>query len=234
MPDEDADGKKALPARSTDKLGLKVRGRDLGGTVEAKAAAGVGAPAPAPAAAQAPAARVGSPAFKAAYFNKDVIATNNVNLRAKPMQALRGGEGATDLKKVVLPPPVGAQTPDPARLRAAIDLMGAVTGFDADLASLVARQGAWTKGPGVTAAMIQARMAQLEHMVQDRIAALRRMAESSSNCLGRSVTTSRAAEAQGTTIQVENLAEDGAALVRTTTVQAQGLHHWIAKALKVT
>ena len=46
------------------------------------------------------------PAFRAAYFNKDVESTGAVNQRASSMKALRGDEGASDLKKIIIPPPM--------------------------------------------------------------------------------------------------------------------------------
>ena len=74
--------------------------------------------------------------FKAAYFNKDISGVKETNLAQSNMKALRGAEGATDLRKIVLPPAVGVENPDPVELRAATDLMGLDGSFDLDLETL--------------------------------------------------------------------------------------------------
>src|SRR5690606_29535963 len=118
------------------------------------------------------------PAFKAAYFNQDSSGVREVNLRQSNAAALRGGEGASDLRKIVLPPSAsGITTPDPGQLRGATDLMGLDGSFELNLESMLGRQSAWTRGKGVTAEMIQARMQQLEQMILDRKRALQRLAE---------------------------------------------------------
>ncbi|HET6345654.1 MAG TPA: hypothetical protein VFH51_12030, partial [Myxococcota bacterium] len=125
VPEEPSAGKKGVPPASLDKLGLKVRGRDLGGEsapVVRGPARGSEAVPPAeapPAEAPVRPTRGRGPAYKAAYFNKDVDGSAGINQRARPMQALRGQDGAADLRKVVLPPPVEVEVPNPEQLRAA-------------------------------------------------------------------------------------------------------------------
>ena len=98
--------------------------RDLGGvgeSVQVKLPAGARGP------------RAGAPAHKAAYFNKDISGVKDANLAQSNMKALRGAEGATDLRKVVIPPAVGIENPDPADLRAASVLMGLDGGLELNL-----------------------------------------------------------------------------------------------------
>src|SRR4051812_18366883 len=88
LPDDNVKADKSdLPAPARDKLGLKTRGRDLGGTQDpasriapqrpsksdGKPAAGAASPA------------TQKPAFQAAYFNANVDATTTVNQRARSM-----------------------------------------------------------------------------------------------------------------------------------------------------
>ena len=78
------------------------------------------------------------------------------NQRARNLQALRGSEGATDLRKIVLPPAVGIDNPDPAQIATAGGLMGLDGSFDLSLETLIGRQGSWTRGKGVTPEMLEA------------------------------------------------------------------------------
>jgi hypothetical protein len=241
VPEEPSAGKKGVPPASLDKLGLKVRGRDLGGESAPPARGPTrDADAPPPPAgappAEAPArpSRGRGPAYKAAYFNKDVDGSAGVNQRAKPMQALRGQDGAADLRKVVLPPPVEVEVPNPEQLRAAVELMGNGDLQGLDLGSLLARQGSWSKSQGVTPEMIMARLEQLRQMVEARVAALQRMGHLPMDRVARSVTLAQAATSGGEALtQVEDLAGEGGELVRATARQAEGLHQRLAKALGV-
>ncbi|MBI3179086.1 MAG: hypothetical protein HYZ27_05455 [Deltaproteobacteria bacterium] len=169
-------------------------------------------------------------AYKAAYFNKDISGVHQANPRAKPMQALRGSEGALDLKKVVLPPAMGGETPNPDQLRAAGDLMGLGQGLEASFAGLLGRQKGWLLGKGVTVEMIKARLAQLADMIEARRAALKRM-------LGRrsaSATLDQAESAGGAALdKVEDVAGEGSELVRKVSEEAQGMHRRLAKMLGI-
>lgn len=235
VPEDKGTGKKGLPAQSTDKLGLKTRGRDIGGSGDAVALKKVG-DSEGPAAAPAPAAKetvqqARGPAYKSAYFTKDIESTAQVNLRSRPMQALRGSEGASDLKRVVLPPSGSVEVPNPDQIRAASELMG-LSGHPLDLGSLLSRQGNWAKQKGVTVEMIEARMAQLRSMVNDRVQALQRMGRLTSDRLARSVTLAQAATMGGQALdQVQDVASEGGELVRNTSEQAEGMHTRLAKVL---
>lgn len=116
------------------------RGRDLGG---------VGSPTPEPVVTTStPSAKSSSAeraAFKNPYFTKDSSGVGVANQRQRTMQALRGAEGATDLRKVILPPAIGIETPDPNVLRGSSDLMGIDGSFHLGLEALVGRQSAWTR-----------------------------------------------------------------------------------------
>ena len=109
-PAPDEDGHKGK------RVGVKgPRGRELGGVgeiYETKApTSSVEAP---PDAASSRQRLKRAPAFRDAYFTKDVSAVQQANQRASDMQALRGAEGVTDLKTIVLPrSPHGVQTPSP-------------------------------------------------------------------------------------------------------------------------
>lgn len=231
---------KKIPAPSLDKLGVRTRGRDLGGEDDKKAPTGAEEAAPAEdkkategETVREPEAPARTPAFKAAYFNKDVEATGVVNQRTSNMQALRGAQEATDLRKVVLPSSATVGTPDPHQLRAAGDLMG-LGGEQPELQGLLQRHGTWLRQPHVTAEMIQQRMAQMEQMVAARVQALARMAKLPQDRLARSVTLRRASSAQGGAMeQVEDLREEGKELTHDTEEQAKPMHRRIAKTLGI-
>jgi len=209
LPDEESKPEKAK--------GQKVR--DLGG-VPSEAPRGVGP-------------QRGTPAYKAAYFNRDTSGVHESNLRGSSMQALRGGEEVVDLKKVVLPGALGVESPNPDDLRAAGDLMG-LAGGEHGLPDLLGRQKSWLHGKGVTAEMIKARLAQLKEMVEARRAALKRMLQGRAARRAGSVTLDQAASAQGQALeQATDVAAQGSELVRRAGAQAEGMHRRIAKALGI-
>lgn len=236
-PDDQAGGKKLPGTPALNKLGVQNRAREIGGESDPAISTVQEPPAPSP----APAPRTresvkarGPAAFRAAYFNKDVESTGAVNQRTSSMKALRGDEGASDLKKIVIPPAMGIDTPDPKVLGQALELMSAHNLEQLDLASLLARQGAWSKQKGVTAEMIAERLAQLKQMVQDRLTALRRLAKLSPQRLMRSATLAQAATSEGRAHEdTTNLAEAGRDLVQSTAAQAEGMHTRLSKALGI-
>ncbi|MBI5508137.1 MAG: hypothetical protein HY903_05235 [Deltaproteobacteria bacterium] len=222
LPEESSTTKPAA-----DKVGVKVpHGRDLGGVP------GDG-PVRAPVA-KAPTERASPPAFKAAYFNKDISGVKEANLRQSNLAALRGAEGASDLKKVVLPPAIGIETPDPAQIRQAGELMGLDGGLELNLQTFLGRQGAFAKAKGVTVEMIEERLRQLEAMVTARRAALARMLAGRAKARASSVTLEQADAAKGKALdETEDLAAAGGDLVRRTAAQAEGMHLRLAKALGI-
>jgi hypothetical protein len=253
LPDEPAEGKKGSgdrpPNRPLNKLGLPQRGRDLGGTKEPGTAADKAPPDPsgAPVAEGTGTAAAGQPAdaafrapwqkpprpaaHQAAYFNKDVEATATVNQRASSMQALRGAEGATDLRKITIPA-AEMEVPNPELLRAAggrMMLSGAP-----DLQALLGQQGASTRAPGMTVERMQARMAQLQTMIAARVAALARMARLPGDRVQRSVTLNHALQSKGEAMQdSQDLTGEGNSLIRGAAGQAEGLHRRMAKTLGI-
>ena len=175
-----------------------------------------------------------APAYKASYFNEDISGVRQVNLRARGASALRGQEGATDLRKVVLPPAHGIENPDPDIIRSAADLMGLEPGFVHDLAGLLTRQGAMTRSSGVTREMLEARMALLNAMVEARKAALERMRQGRAERYARSKTLELARAAEGNAMeQVSDVATEGTELIREVRGQADGMHRRLAKMLGI-
>lgn len=171
-------------------------------------------------------------AYKAAYFNQDVSGVSQVNQRQSTMQALRGSEGATDLRRVVLPASSQVESPNPAQLRDASKLMGLESEEELNLESLLGRLGGWLKDEGVTVEMIEARLSELEEMVAARKAALVRMAAAHTN--GRPVTVEQAVIANGKALEAtEDVVEAGRELVERTASQAAGMHARIAKMLGI-
>jgi hypothetical protein len=234
-PDDQAGGKKLPGTPALNKLGVQNRAREIGGELDPAlpATQEPAAPAATPRARETAKAR-GPAAFRAAYFNKDVESTGAVNQRTSSMKALRGDEGASDLKRIVIPQAMGIDTPDPQVLGQAFELMAPHTLEQLDLSSLLARQGAWSKQKGVTAEMIAQRLAQLKQMVQDRLIALQRLAKLSPQRLMRSATLAQAATSEGRAHEdAPNLAEAGRDLVQSTAAQAEGMHTRLAKALGV-
>lgn len=185
---EGDEAKRSLPAPQLGKLGVLDRAREVGREAEAKPATKQEAKASAqarpqgpaqkgavPTQSQPPAAPVQEKAFRSAYFNRDTAAIGTINQRARPMAALRGQEGATDLKRVVLPVAAGAEDPNPERLHGALLRMAGEHNLAPDLGALLGRQAAWTKREGVTAEAIAARQQELEAQVALRREALARM-----------------------------------------------------------
>lgn len=174
------------------------------------------------------------PAHKAAYFNQDISGVREVNHRASTSQAMRGAQGASDLRKVVLPPAMGIETPDPVQLRAAGDLMGLDGSFAIDLQNLLARQHALVRSPGVTVELVRQRIQMLEQLVAMRRAALQRMRQGRSSKRASSVTLEHAELTDGHALEgIEDIASYGAAFVQRTAAQAEGMHQRLAKMLGI-
>jgi hypothetical protein len=213
---------------TADKVGVKIpKGRDLGGVPGE-------APMRAPPTRAQETERPGSPAFKAAYFNKDISGVREANLRQSNLAALRGAEGATDLKKVVLPPAIGVETPDPAQIRQAGELMGLDGGTEMNLQTFLGRQSGWAHAKGVTLEMLLERLKKLEEMVNARKAALARMLNGRAKQRAASVTLAQADAAKGKALeQVDDVVTAGAELVQKTSAQAEGMHKRLAKMLGI-
>jgi hypothetical protein len=174
------------------------------------------------------------PAYKAAYFNQDISGVHQVNLRGRGAQALRGEEGATDLRTIVLPPAHGIENPNPDIIRSAADLMGLEPGFMHDLAGLLTRQGAMVRSNGVTREMLEARLALLNAMVEARKAALERMRHGRAKEFAKSKTLELARAAQGNAMAgITNVSTEGTELIREVGAQAGGLHRRLAKMLGI-
>lgn len=247
VPEERDREKKGLVAPSLGKLGVQTRARDVGEESDAPALRGPAGAEPAPVpgsgkAKRAPAQRSPSAAparapaeapkaFRAAYFNQDVGSTAAPNLRARPMAALRGEGAATDLKKVVLPPPAIAGIPEPQQLAQALGRMEPASGAALDLPGLLARHGAWTQSEGMTAEKIMARMAELEEAVALRQEALARMVQLTPEHVGRSRTLTQAVLADGEALEGDDLAEAGDDLVRNSSDAAEPLLGRLRKVL---
>lgn len=243
-----ADKSGAPPVPQLNKLGVQNRSRDIGGEAgQSKNRE----PSPTPSTAST-STRVGpkqgkappkqpepevstrGPAYRSAYFNRDVASTQEANPRAHPMRALRGDEGATDLKKVVLPPPYGENIPNPEYLQTALELMNVDDLQHLDLGSLLGRQGAWSKAKGVTAEMIKQRLAQLQQMVDARLAALQRIQKLPKKLVAKSATLAQAITQDADTVtQTPDLEASGRELIASTVEQASGLHARLSKVLGV-
>ena len=252
LPEERNLEKKGLPAPVLGKLGVQVRARQVGTEADAPADTAArpevrpedkhkggpraptrgGQPSQAPAGGGTPA--VADKAYKAAYFNQDVQATSAPNLRARPLAALRGEEGAADLKKVVLPPPARDEAPRPEVLGAALERMQPTGAGAPDLPQLLARHNAWTQSEGMTPEKLLARMQELEAMVAARRAALDRMAQLTPGHLSRAQSLAQAFLAQGNDVTGSpTLAEDADALVQKGHDQAEGLHLRLKKVMGI-
>lgn len=173
-------------------------------------------------------------AYKAAYFNQDISGVHQTNLRAKPAAALRGGEGASDLRKIVLPPAQGIDNPDPGVIRSAADLMALEPGMPVDLGTMLTRQGAMIRSPGVTREMLEARLAQLLAMVESRKEALKRMRDgkSAERLMAHTILLARAAGGKALE-KAGDVAEDGSALIEDVRGLAEGMHKRLAKMLGI-
>lgn len=247
-PEEHAPDKKGLLAPILGKLGVQTRAKEVGTEKDAPALKQDKSPAPGgpkglprPALKRDVRAPIGTPvgapeekAYKAAYFNKDVGALGAPNLRARPMAALRGEEGATDLKKVVLPPLTGSATPSPEMLGAALSAMGPAEMEAPHLMGLLERQAQWAQAKTTTAEQLQARMAQLEDMVAARREALERMAGLTPEHFGRSRTLTLGVTADPRVpVEPEGLENDANRLIDETAAQAGGLHTRLMKVMGI-
>ena len=190
---EGDDKSAAPPAPARGRLGVAERPREVAREADAQAVGGKSSgarqPGPAgtpdaagtrPGAAADPSTPTGAPApapkaFRNAYFNKDVAATGALNQRTREMAALRGQEGAADLRRVVLPHPPGAENPSPQDLHGALARMGGAEAEGTEFTELLGRQAAWTRREGVTPEAIAAAQAKLAALVELRRAALQRM-----------------------------------------------------------
>ena len=239
-PDVQASKVTGRPAAApVNKLGVAQPAREVG-REEASVAPRSGAAAPAnEQAEQAPAPPAAAPprakAFKAAYFNRDVQATREVNLSAAPLKALRGEEGASDLRRVVLPLPDKAQAPsEPAVLVSALERMVGQSGQGApNLAELLERQTQWSHLPTVKPELIEARRRLLEAMVAARKAALARMRK----LLRRggqsdTIDCALAAEEGGAAGNVEGLEAQGDGLIGKTAQRAAPMAKRLAKVVR--
>jgi hypothetical protein len=172
-------------------------------------------------------------AFKAAYFNKDTSGVKTVNQRSSNMQALRGDDGATDLRRIVLPrSTTGIETPLPEDLQNAAALMK-LEDFDLNFENLLGRQGEWLQGEGVTPEMILARLKKFEEMVETRKIALARIKGLKNLEKVFSVTIGKAMASQSTPKDSPDLAGEGTELIRDTADQADGMHRRMAKTLGI-
>ncbi|MBN1962629.1 MAG: hypothetical protein JW841_16980 [Deltaproteobacteria bacterium] len=172
-------------------------------------------------------------AYKSAYFTRDTSGVGAVNFRQSNAQALRGAEGAMDLKKVVLPPPIGVESPDPKQLFCTSNLMGLDGNIDLCLESFLGRHSVWAKRKGITVEDIQARIAELERMVADRKIALERIYAQAAQKAAQSVTLSQAACSSDPLAEEEDIVETGREIVTRTAEQAEGMHQRIAKTLGI-
>lgn len=240
--------KTSPPAPQLNKLGVQNRSRDLGGESQKDkeqpspaTSQPVSKSTPTPAKSQKAGAQpvesetpARGPAYRSAYFNRDVASTQEANPRAQPMRALRGDEGATDLKKVVLPPPLSENIPNPEYLQTALELMRVDDLQHLDLGGLLGRQGAWSKAKGVTAEMIQQRLTQLQQMVEARLAALKRIQQLPKQQVAKSATLAQAMTQDADAVaQTPDLEAAGRELIASTVDQASGLHQRLSKVLGV-
>jgi hypothetical protein len=169
------------------------------------------------------------PAYKNAYFNQDVNATQQANMSTRAMSALRGAEGASDLRQVVLP---GAtkETPSPEELRSSSELMGLDGELSTSLQGLLQRQGSFAQGKGVTVEMLEARMRQLEEMVQARKAALARLLKGGKDVPASSSSLVQAASGAGSAEDID-LAEEGNRLIQAVQQEAGDMHDRLRRTL---
>lgn len=169
------------------------------------------------------------PAYKNAYFSQDVNATRRANMSTKAMSALRGAEGASDLRQVVLPGASKA-APAPEELREVSELMGLDGELATDLQGLLQRQGSFAQGKGVTIEMLEARMRQLEEMVEARKAALARLVQNGNDVPGASASLVQAASGLGSAEDVD-LAAEGNRLIQAVKQEAGDMHDRLRRTL---
>lgn len=173
------------------------------------------------------------PAFKNAYFNRDISAPRAVNQRTGNMRALRGAAEVTDLRRVVLPE-ASMPPPDPAALQAASARMAAESLDDLEMTDLLQRQGDWAQSKGMTIEKLEARMQQLEGMIAARKTALARIqkqAPKSTSHLAPSVST--ALEGDRENQSAPDIERVGTAMVHATAQHAAGMHRHMAKMLGI-
>ena len=227
LPDEEegGDGKKASKAKSADaakksQLNQALRARDLGrvGGEELLKKFQESQKKPA--------------AFKNAYFNTDVNSVRDTNFSTRAQQALRGSGNAADLKNVVLPAPIGKETPDPLELEAAGKRMGLMGDFERSMENLLGQHGQWAQGKGMTLEKLLKRMEELERLVALRIHALARMGEGKSEKEITNSTVLQAAIAQGEGVEnSDDVSTDGRVLAEAVADEAAGMHMCIQKTL---
>lgn len=228
--------------QKADKLGTKLPSREVGRVEDPilqkllqKTVPGAAAAEQGGAAARADGKPEAAPAFKSAYFNQDMNSVRDVNQRGRNMQALRGAEGVTDLRRVVLPKSFLVDTPSPAHLHESLQSMGMGNGFEQGLEDLLGRLGQWAHHKDNTIEKIEERLAQLEEMVAIRIAALRRMQSGVNHeQLAGHATLRTAANSSGNNVeQATDLSGQGRELIRETAEHAKGMRKHIAKALGI-
>ena len=171
-------------------------------------------------------------AFKNAYFNKDTSSVRDTNFGTREARAMRGADQASDLRNVVIPGPMGKESPDPGELRSAGERMGLLGEFDLSMESLLGKQGEWTQGEGMTHERLLARLEELEEMVVARVHALSRMGAGASDREVSNATVLQAAIAQGEAMdKSEDISEEGRVLAENITEEAAGMHTRIRKTL---
>ena len=115
------------------------------------------------------------PAFKNDYFNKDVSNVGKTNQSTHAMKALRGSEGAADLRNIVLPVLEGEVSASPTELRSAGEMMGLEGDGSTSLEGLLQRQGDWAQNPKNSVEALKSKYEEMERMVQARKEALAKM-----------------------------------------------------------
>jgi hypothetical protein len=98
------------------------------------------------------------------------------------------------------------------------------------LQGLLQRQGSFAQGKGVTIEMLEARMRQLEEMVQARKAALARLLKGGSDVPAGSASLVQAASGAGSAEDVD-LAEEGNRLIQAVQQEAGDMHDRLRRTL---
>jgi hypothetical protein len=150
-------------------------------------------------------------------------------MSTRAMSALRGAEGASDLRQVVLPG-ASKETPSPDELRSSSELMGLDGELSTSLQGLLERQGSFAQGKGVTIEMLEARMRQLEEMVAARKAALARVLQAGQDVPTTSATLVQAASGAGSAEDVD-LAQEGNRLIQAVQQEANDMHDRLRRTL---
>ncbi len=174
----------------------------------------------------------GTKAYLNAYFTKDIDSARGINLRTTEQQALRGSKEATDLRQVSIPADISIDVPNPSMMLGGLERMGLGSGFHEGLEDVLGRMGASCMAEGMTHEKLEARMAQLEAMVELRKTALARIREVRMEDKGRpSVTLEQAMLGDG--MATEDLTNSGTLLIGRTASQATNMHDRVAKALGI-